>query len=320
MDNYNTSYNPIMYYDTIKISRRQTIDPVSLDLWGGYKRDPKRLDRRERYWDSRETTAGEKLRFGYYPEDMNKNIDPLTEIEFSIPKMENDCNHRPLDWDEFWSAVTKVAEIITTKHPEIMNFTLSDWYLSRVDCTINFDVGKRLPEYLNVIPYIPYPKRSKVKAYPYSGVQFPSTNHSLTFYDKQQKCNCPDAYGLLRMESSLRDANFISDLVGKDYPTVYDLTAEFPIRILETDLQRLNLDKGVTYDRDEALDLLVDQYGRRGIDLYGFLAFRQGKSRKQVMDGLQITRQTVHNCEKAIKEAGMTLAIGKKKSLPALEM
>jgi len=88
---------------------------------------------------------------------------------------------------------------------------------------------------------IPSPHR-RTKHHIDEGAEFRSKHTSAKFYDKILETPHPDAYGILRQETSYLSPKRIAQLMGRKNPTFRDITPEWVATILRADLEKLRLD------------------------------------------------------------------------------
>lgn len=181
--------------------------------------------------------------------------------------------------------------------------------LYRVDLCHNFQVGENVPEWIQQLKILEYPRRKTKPYYPSEGVQYYSKKASLSFYDKEAETRDPNAHGILRMEASWRDKKMIGKLVGKPLATIGDFTSEVVFSLLNVHLEKLGIKDRAPIDSLAPLRILMEKFGsEQGVRLYGYLNARQNASSKE-MKVMGMSKQTISRSQKLIKAAGLCMSI-----------
>jgi hypothetical protein len=161
-------------------------------------------------------------------------------------------------------------------------------------------------------------------------VVFPSIHSTTKFYDKQQQCHHPEAYGYLRHEKTIRGTSYIDKIFGKRgssvlgisrSATLSDITHAFIKAELDKDRERLGLNGKLICNREAACEMLINSYGRTmGEKLIGFWLMRQGCTREQVISSYGYDISSVNRKEKMIRDAGVSLISSERVALPPLSI
>jgi hypothetical protein len=261
------------------------------------------------------TTIG----FVYYPPNP-KYPNPALHIQVSLAKVLFGNNVEIIIDEGEIEEATKIINKRIAKLRWIPDVDLGEWNLWRIDAAYNYLVGDRVQDYITALSKLTYPHR-KTAPYLYEGVQFRSGKHGVVntlFYDKQKESRNPAAYGILRHESTVRRFHYIERLMGTQNPTLRDMKIDWLRGILLNDLQRLRLMDTSIYDRDQALEILLELYGwNKGTMLYGHLLAKQNMTGEQ-MNIYGAKGRTVQQRDKMIADAGISLTTGTRVSLPPL--
>jgi hypothetical protein len=240
---------------------------------------------------------------------------PLTTFETSLPKAVYGNNFTMLaSIDEAIETLEALLRVWSLPPLDIPN-----GILLRVDPCYNHQVGPLVADYVNAIGHLEYPHR-RTKHHRDEGAEFRAKKTTTKFYDKQRECGDPKASGILRQETSYLDPKRIAELMGKENPTLQDITPDWVARLLRQDLAKLRLNGPVITDHDSALDTLCRQYGpHEGIYLWGLLRAKTVMTRRQLCSHTGVNARTLDRALKSIAEAGVALALSSQ-TLPALEI
>jgi hypothetical protein len=240
-------------------------------------------------------------------------------IELSLPKLIYGCNHLLIG---NWDLAFECANRELSKIPGIPPLgDIRDAPLYRVDLCANFPIGKLVPFYAQAAARGYYPRRTR-HAYLPNGVIFRTNNGvSTSLYIKANECEHSEAYGILRMEISMRKKRKIAKWLGKKNPTLRDLTLDRIIALLKKDLEILHLDKPIITDQLEIEVRLSALYSQRQVrSLLGYWLESQTYTRDQMI-AKGYSRQTIHNYEKRLSYAGISsLSIQDHIQLPPLSI
>jgi hypothetical protein len=240
---------------------------------------------------------------------------PLTTIELSLPKAVYGDN---------FTMLTSIDEAIETLGSLLGVWSLPpldipNGILLRVDPCYNHQVGPLVADYVNAIGRLEYPHR-RTKHHKDEGAEFRAKQTTTKFYDKQRESGDPKAHGILRQETSYLDPKRIAELIGKEKPTLRDITPDWVAKLLRQDLAKLRLNGTIITDHDSALDTLCDKYGpREGVYLWGLLKAKAVMTRRQLCSHTTMNPRTLDRGLKAIAEAGMSPTLSSQ-ALPALEI
>ena len=196
-------------------------------------------------WDRRGNTYFISFRYGEqsihatYILINYKDHFPMLRFQFSLPMILFGCNHLPFEVSKLKDAVP-ILDGLIHQFRQFSNLdSVSTVQLVRFDACANFQVGKLVSEYLAVIKKAKYGKKER-NIYD-STIQFTSREETISIYDKFKKCKHAEAYGLLRLEVQIKKASFVQETLGKEFPTVLDLSDEVLNGLLKKALNTLGL-------------------------------------------------------------------------------
>jgi DNA-binding XRE family transcriptional regulator len=208
------------------------------------------------------------------------------------------------------SPAIRLANSIIQSQPHIPLIDLFSGTLYRIDLCYNFQVGNHVSEFISQLFKLEYPHRKTKPYYPTNGVLYYSQKSSLTIYDKEEECKDLSACGLLRAEASWRDKYLIGNLVGKIIAKIGDFTLDTYKQLLNNELHKVGLCDTIFTDPTTALKVLTIRYGtEHGLRLFGYMYARQTMTRKQMIDNLQVSKQSVYRNNKEIVGAGLSMSL-----------
>jgi hypothetical protein len=171
--------------------------------------------------------------------------------------------------------------------------------------------------------------RRQTRPYTNQGVQYGSGASTLKFYDKERERHDKGdeigallACGILRQEVVLR-RKAIKKLTGKKQPTLYDITLEMLLDVLERELQQHGLLGHPIGTYDSTLKQLCETYGTdAGFCYFGALAANvEYPSRDTVISDSSMHPRTMDRRLNKVLSAGLTMTMTKaEKPLPALNI
>lgn len=256
------------------------------------------------------------IRCTHFPLDYGGN--PLTTIELSLPKVMHGNNFTMLE--SLDDAIERVNSLLADVEA-LPPLDISEGVLLRIDPCYNHQVGPLVPDYINAIGHLEYPRR-RTKHHKDEGAEFRSKHTTTKFYDKMRECGDRNASGILRQETSYLSSKRIAKLIGKRKPTLSDITPDLVVELLRADLASLKLDGTIIADRDTALERLCAEYGpRAGVYYWGLLKAKNDSSRRQLRTKTNLHPRTLDRTLKRITEAGIALSFtDSSEPLPPLEI
>jgi hypothetical protein len=256
------------------------------------------------------------VRCTHYPFDYHGN--PITTVELSLPKATFGNNFTMLS--SLDQAIGRVNGLLSGVDP-LPPLDLAQGVLLRLDPCYNHLVGPLVSDYINAIGHLEYPHR-RTKHHKDEGAEFRAKHSTTKFYDKMRECCDPAATGILRQETSYLDPKRIAELMGKQRPTLQDVTKDWIVKLLKGDLEKLHLDGTIIADRDTALALLSQQYGSdAGIYYWGLLKAKTDTSRAQLRFRTGLHPRCLDRRLKDITEAGIAPTLTETNApLPPLEI
>jgi hypothetical protein len=256
------------------------------------------------------------IRCTYYPLDYSGH--PMTTIELSLPKAVFGNNYYMVhDIEEAISCVNKLL----SSDPFIPKVDIGEGILLRFDPCYNHMVGELVPYYVNAIASLDYPHR-RTKHHRNEGAEFRSKHTTTKFYNKQRETVDPNAFGILRQETTFLTSKRISSIFGKKHPTLRDITPDLISSILISDLSHLKLNGNSIADRDTALSTLTNKYGSfAGMYYWGVLKARIEKSNQSITSENKMHPRSLNRRIKAITDAGIAPTLTDySEPLPPLEI
>ncbi len=254
------------------------------------------------------------IRYTYYP--ISYDGKPSVTIEFSFPKLVFGNNFTMiLDLENAVELANKKLSSI----PYAPQFNLWEGILIRLDVCFNHQVGNLVFDYKEALSHLEYPHRKTVD-YSIEGVEFKSRHIITKFYDKQLETSDPQAYGILRQETTINKGKEVQKKLGKPAPTLQDITTEWVVDMLNTDLEKLKLKDRIIADRDTALSMLSQKHGAdAGIYYWGVLILKTEKPKKIIKAETHIHPRSLDRRLKKIADTGIALTITKRSEpLPPL--
>ena len=261
----------------------------------------------------------------YYPYDGHTN-EPKLRVEIgSIGKLAYGNNFQQ-DYD-FDFMASKINEQIRSI-PGLEHLNAHEATLDRVDPCINYQVGEYVPDFIEMISRLHYPRRATAKFTNYSclpksidkktrndnanGVMFWNNTVSSVFYHKLKECQNQAAYGILRHETRICTPTLITNRLGLTVPKLEYLTHENLAIPLLRDLEELSLTDDIFFERT-AEQQLIDKFdihvGRR---YYSYLLEFQKyptKSPKDIAIELGVHPKTIYAHRRALKAANISTAL-----------
>ena len=127
--------------------------------------------------------------------------------------------------------------------------------------------------------------------------------------------------GVLRVESRFKTTQWVKRLaktLDVERTPESMLNCETAERVIAMELEKLSLDKPIESE-SARLDSLIETFGGKASDLYGFLALRDRFGDEFYrFEHLGISKATYHRKVKELKAAGLWLSVASDRSLPAL--
>jgi hypothetical protein len=194
--------------------------------------------------------------------------------------------------------------------------------LDRVDLAYNHIVGQHVRTYIDQMFRLEYPARETKPFYPAYGVQYHCKNACLKFYDKEEECGIPAAYGILREEASYLDKRTVRRALGRPEAGAYitDFTPDVVERILRRENEKLGLNDTVLADSRAAIRCLIENCGiKRGMRLFAYMS-ALGVMADDDLKKLGVSAQTLWRNKKQIERAGLWRTLGTDQTLPALSV
>ena len=274
---------------------------------------------------------GALIKLKYFPVDYIGN--PLLIVQISsLPKVVHGNNHTSLfDIDHAINIINKLLKNV----PGIPDVDIRDGVIHRIDFCFNYKVGDNVGEYMNAIGQLYYPRRDRqlyLNRYganhankQNNGVCFSSRLMRASFYDKQKECRDPEAYGILRHETSIKGPSISRQIKDRLNPTICDVTPAIALSVLQHDLEMLGLDRCIITNQSEALYILQNTYGmNKGYRMYELLLFLHGnheKTKSELATIRGVTEQSINAWIRDINRAGISTAITLSNvSLPPLKI
>ena len=256
------------------------------------------------------------VRATYFPVDYQGH--PNITLEFSLPKAVFGNNYTMLT--DLQQAVDCANQRIATI-PRLPALDISEGILIRIDLCYNHQVGPRVGDYINAIAMLEYPHR-RTKLHRNEGAEFRSKHTTTKFYDKLRESLHPDAYGILRQESTYLDPKRIANFLGKDHPTLQDVTPEWSVAMLNSDLKRLNLLDRTIANADTAFASLCETYGAyAGPYYWAILKNMQTTNKPTLARKMKLHPRSLDRRIKGIADAGIALTLTESSEpLPPLEI
>ena len=239
--------------------------------------------------------------------------------ECSLPKLLNGQNVSLIREGDLPEAFAKVSEFVGDAAGVAAN--VKDWNLSRVDYCYCWQVGAELPLYLEALSKLHLSRHNR-QFVNTETVAWKSKANTLQFYNKHKECGLDIAEGVLRLEATIRNTDYLAEKWLKTERTADKLlTDEGSKQILEYFLDRLGLagDKPIL-SRAGLLASMVQEFGVTGAEklwLFCQLYELQGSG----LAGGLYQKRTYYRRRKQLAKAGM-LAWHSKGDvvLPALEV
>jgi hypothetical protein len=118
----------------------------------------------------------------------------------------------------------------------------------------------------------------------------------------------------------MRHTRNIEQRMGKENPTLRDVTIDWLASVLNNDLNVLHLNNTIICNRDLAQEILMNKYGgKKGAKLYGYLIARQSMTKKDLVDK-GCGESTIRGWDNDLEEADVALTMTEKVSLPPLSI
>jgi hypothetical protein len=281
-------------------------------------------------WKYVEHIGSCSIELAYYP--VSYTGGPLLSVSFSsLAKLVYGTSLEMLtDMDLAVSAAQKSLDRI----PYIPKLDISKGILHRLDLCYNHVVGDLVYPYLKGISLLSYPRMHRAAHSNYSprvrnahdnGVLFHNQQRSLKFYHPYPKDPSPQAYGLLRQEVCLKETGEIATVLGREKPTLLDITPKAAENVLNEELGVLGLDRCFIAGPDIVSSYLRENFNgglrSRLKDLFQLIADNPGISKKELTEELGVTTRTINRWFKAILATGIVPAyIGPGEMLPPLQV
>ena len=256
------------------------------------------------------------LKYTYIPTDYSGN--PLLMLELSLPKLLFGNNYQMILGID---STIKMGNLLMRDIPHAPNLDLAEGILIRLDICYNHQVGDLVDDYIKALGLLDYPHR-RTKYHRNEGVEYRAKHKTTKFYNKEREAKMSEAKGLLRQELTLMNSKDIQKLLGIKKPTLTDITKNFVVEQLESDLEKLRLLGNSIHTRDTALVALCQAHGdMAGLYYYGLLLSKLDKSKKEIANNIQKHPRTIDRKLRKIVDAGIPLTLTEKdEPLPPLEI
>jgi hypothetical protein len=154
-----------------------------------------------------------------------------------------------------------------------------------------------------------------------SGVIFYSKKTRTSFYDKQAESKDPNAFGILRQEKSIRDAQVISKRLGSNSNRLRQITNNVARKELEDDLIKLGINKRCI-PTSSMLWRKISKCGftkPKMIRLYGFARMLSDMQKDEIMNVGGLTAKQFSYYRREINKLGSVPVMTRSDTpLPAL--
>ena len=287
--------------DTIRVKYPIAPRPEQLEYWTRRTSTTRAGAEKEMYTYNPKITNDEvMLKYTYYPIAYDSN--PLLTLEVSLPKMIHGNNFQMIDGIE---ESIETANKLLSNIPHAPILDLAEGLLIRVDMCYNHQVGNAVDDYIKAIGNLDYPHR-RTKFHRYEGAEFRSKHKTTKFYDKQTEAGTPDAYGILRQETTILRGKNVQKLLDSKTPRLEDITPALVKEYLEDDLAKLRLLDNVIANKDTALKMLCEKHGSEaGIYYFGILTSRIDKSKKRIVNETQLHPRSLDRRLRKIVDSGI---------------
>ena len=303
--------------DTIRVKYPISPTPEQLKNWTKRISINSMGGIRETYmYNPKITDDNVMVKYTYYP--IGYDSKPLFTLEVSLPKMIYGTNFRMIgSIDE----TINISNVLLSDVPHVPILDLAEGLLIRLDICYNHQVGDLVDDYIIAIGNLDYPHR-RTKHHRYEGAEFRSKHKTTKFYNKQTEIGTPDAYGILRQETTILRGQNVQKLLGTKKPTLLDITPELVKNQLEDDLKKLRLLDNVITNQDTALKMLCDKYGSdAGIYYFGVLVSRLTKSKKRIANETKMHPRSLDRRLRNIVDAGIAPTLtDREEPLPPLNI
>jgi len=254
------------------------------------------------------------LRFTYFPIAYDGN--PMLTLETSLPKLVLGNNYQMLGSME---GTIKIGNMMLEDLPHVPKLDLAEGVLIRLDICYNHQVGDAVEDYIKALGNLDYAHR-RTKHHRFEGVEFRAKHKTSKFYNKEWESGFSEAHGILRQEITLMRGKDIQKMLGKKQPTLLDVSKEFAVEQLESELSILGLLGNSIANRDTALQTLCTTYGfDAGIYYFGLLISKLDKSRKQIVQDTKMHPRSLDRKLQKIREAGVPFTLtDREEPLPPL--
>ena len=256
------------------------------------------------------------VKYTYYP--AGYNLEPLLTLEVSLPKLIHGNNHQMIG---SMDGTIKMGNLIL----ELVNYApkldLAEGVLIRLDFCYNHQVGELVDDYIRAIGNLDYPHR-RTKYHRYEGAEFRSKHKTTKFYNKEYESKNPYAHGILRQETTILKGSNVANSLGKEKPTLLDVSKNIAAAYLNDDLINLRLLDNSIANADTALKTLCKEYGSEaGIYYYGLLVSRLQKSKKRIGGESNLHPRTLERRLRKIVDSKIALTLtDRSEPLPPLKI
>ncbi|MCW5887748.1 MAG: hypothetical protein KIT07_06455 [Anaerolineales bacterium] len=256
------------------------------------------------------------VKYTYYP--VGYKLEPLLTLEVSLPKLINGNNHQMIGSIDGTIKIGNLALELVQHAPKL---DLAEGVLIRLDFCYNHQVGELVDDYIQAIGQLDYPHR-RTKYHRYEGAEFRAKHKTTKFYNKEHESRRSDAHGILRQELTILKGSNVAKVLGKDSPTLLDITKDIAAVHLNDDLAKLRLLGNSIANADMALKVLCQQYGSEaGIYYYGLLVSRLQKSKKRIHQESQLHHRTLERRLRKIVDSKIALTLtDRSEPLPPLKV
>ncbi len=297
-----------------------------------------RMDEKDRnfklwqYIGQLETLSGIKVFIRYLPG--SKEMPAYVTLALSIPKVVQGNNFALISPRKDIIAILNTELEPVYQRIGISPETFIQGEIRRIDFALNFPVGKDVSRYLSNVRNRTYPNRERcdynnTQNRPAgvdkqnNGVSFYSRAGQTIFYDKERECKNQLAAGILRMETSYREAKAIQRLFHKKQPSLLDLTTNLCQKVLHKDLTILRLNDPIVCVKDLRDELRKHFSASVTNHLMGFVDLERkypGLTPKELAEVSGLSEGTIRASRRKLRKAGISYLDDEETSLPALTL
>ena len=295
-------------FDTVRLGFNATLEENQLikNDWFFVSKPRKNGERRKEYYTNLYGPSGISIHLTYYPQNLKGEPIPTIIVEFSILNWIFGNNIRQLqNTQQIDIALNHVNEFLMEQNI-FFPIYMHEGIISRIDICYDHNVGNRVNEYITVFRTLNYPHR-ETNPYLHEGVQFLSKKVTTKFYNKYNQALSPEAYGILRQETTIRSRKMFNNCFGSYYPTLETVSFTSAKEILRMDLERLKIDDAKFCNHNFAEEILGNFYGNSTVlRLIGFMTVAKGKRKEQIIEVDNLNRSTINRNLRMLKKAGIS--------------